>query len=222
MARPQKLQRLRHGRILSAGAFPGFVATWNWICRVICSWVGDRENGGDGFIFVDRTNEDAPVIRLDLAKLNRRINPKNLPDYSLWRIVGGSASAEVTDPETGETETIFSGFHYIDNQYYMVGGMLFEGTDQTTLESFIEDGKHFIAAKVEAVGDGSYSSLVGYETFFAMRTDSRDRTFSLIPLYEIDKASDSSGGNIEIVVKTDFRAIPLVQAFELPTEGGVA
>ena len=222
MARPQKLQRLRHGRIFSKGAFPGIVETWNWLCAIVESWVGDRDLGGDGFIYVDRTNADVPVIRLDLNKLNRRINPKNLPDYSLWRIVGGSASAEVTDPETGETEIITSGYHYIDNQYYMVGGVLFEAQDNTTLESFIEDGKHFIAAKVEAVGDGSYSSLVGYETFAAMRNDSLDRTFSLIPLYEIDKASDSSGGNIEIVVKTDFRAIPLVEAFELPTEGGVA
>ena len=222
MARPQKLQRIRHGRIFSKGAFPGIVDTWNWLCDIVESWVGDRDLGGDGCIYVDRTNLDVPVIRLDEVKLGRRLKVSNIPDYGCWRIVGGSASAEVTDPETGETETIFSGYHYIDNQYYMVGGMLFEGTDQTTLESFIEDGKHFIAAKVEAVGDGSYSSLVGYETFFAMRTDSRDRTFSLIPLYEIDKASDSSGGNIEIVVKTDFRAIPLVQAFELPTEGGVA
>lgn len=222
MARPQKLQRLRHGRIFSKGAFPGIVDTWNWLCDIVESWVGDRDLGGDGCIYVDRTNPDVPVIRLDEVKLGRRLKVSNIPELGCWRIVAGGASAEVTDPETGETETIFSGYHYIDNQYYMVGGMLLEGTDQTTLESFIEDGKHFIAAKVEAVGDGYYSSLVGYETFSAMRTDSRDRTFSLIPLYEIDKASDSSGGNIEIVVKTDFRAIPLVQAFEIPTEGGVA
>lgn len=220
--KPQKLQSLRHNRILSRGAFPGFVDTWNWICGVICSWVGDRENGGDGFIFVDRTNEDIPVIRLDLNKLNRRINPKNLPDYSLWRITGGEASIEVEDPETGETETITSGFHYLDNQYYMVGGMLFKAEDGTTLESFVEDGKPFIAAKIYATGGEPSAHLVGYADFAAMKADSLDRTFSLIPLYELEQASDHTGENVAITVKTDFRAIPLVQAFELPTEGGVA
>lgn len=220
--KPQKLQSLKHDRILSRGAFPGFVDTWNWICGVICSWVGDAELGGDGFIRVDRTNEDVPVIRLDLAKLNRRINPKNLPDYSLWRIVGGEASIEVEDPETGETETISSGFHYLDNQYYMVGGMLFKAEDNTTLESFVEDGKPFIAAKIYATGGEPSAHLVGYADFAAMKADSLDRTFSLIPLYELEQASDHTGENVAITVKTDFRAIPLVQAFELPTEGGIA
>lgn len=220
--KPQKLQSLKHDRILSRGAFPGFVDTWNWICGVICSWVGDAELGGDGFIRVDRTNEDVPVIRLDLAKLNRRINPKNLPDYSLWRIVGGEASIEVEDPETGETETISSGFHYLDNQYYMVGGMLFKAEDNTTLESFVEDGKPFIAAKIYATGGEPSAHLVGYADFAAMKADSLDRTFSLIPLYELEQASDHTGENVAITVKTDFRAMPLVQAFELPTEGGIA
>lgn len=220
--KPQKLQSLRHDRILSRGAFPGFVDTWNWICGVICSWVGDAELGGDGFIRVDRTNEDVPVIRLDLAKLNRRIKPKNLPDYSLWRIAGGSASAEVTDSETGDAQTLTTGYHYLDRQYFRVGGMIYEGTDQTTLESLIEDGKPFVAAKITATGSGYSAAVVGFEDFAAMKAASLDRTFSLLPLYELEEVSNHDGSAVEIAVKVDFRAMPLVQAFELPTEGGIA
>ena len=231
MAKPQKLQRLKHGRILSAGAFPGFVATWNWICGVICSWVGDAELGGDGFIRVDRTNEDVPVIRLDYTKLARRLGKgKGEGDVnSLWRIVSDTAEAEYTDPETGETDTVSSDFHYLDNQYYMVGGMLFKAEDGTTLESFVEDGKPFIAAKIYATGGEPSAHLVGYADFAAMQADSLDRRWSIIPLYELEPPPEPEEGEEEdddapvaIVVKTDFRAIPLVQAFELPTEGGIA
>lgn len=220
--KPQKLQSLKHNRILSRAAFPGFVDTWNWICGVICSWVGDAELGGDGFIRVDRTNEDVPVIRLDLAKLNRRIKPKNLPDYSLWRIVGGSTSVEVADPETGDTQTLTTGYHYIDRQYFRVGGMIHEGTDQTTLESLIEAGRPFVAAKITATGSGYSAAVVGFEDFDAMKEASLDRTFSLIPLYELEEVSNHDGSAVEIAAKVDFRAMPLIQAFELPTEGGVA
>lgn len=222
MAKPQKLQQLKHGRILSKGAFPGFVATWNWLCAIVESWVGDQDLGGDGVIHVDRTNADVPVIRLDMVKLGRRLKLETLPDYGCWRIVAGEASAEVEDPETGETETISSGFHYLDNQYYMVGGMLFKAEDGTTLESLIEAGTPFIAAKIYATGGEPDAHLVGYADFAAMKAASLDRTFSLIPLYELEQASDHTGENVAITVKTDFRAIPLVQAFELPTEGGIA
>ena len=67
--------------------------------------------------------------------------------------------------------------------------------------------------------------LVGYADFAAMKADSLDRTFSLIPLYELEPPPEPEEGEedppVKIVVKTDFRAIPLVQAFEMPREGGV-
>lgn len=222
MARPQKLQRLRHGRIFSAGAFPGIVGTWNWLCDIVESWVGDRDLGGDGCIYVDRTNLDVPVIRLDEVKLGRRLKVSNIPELGCWRIVGGSTSVEVADSETGDTQTLTTGYHFLDRQYFRVGGMLFEGTDQTTLESLIEDGKPFVAAKITATGSGYSAAVVGFEDFAAMKAASLDRTFSLIPLYELEEVSNHDGSAVEIAVKVDFRAMPIVQAFELPTEGGIA
>lgn len=216
MARPQKLQRLRHGRIFSAGAFPGIVGTWNWLCDIVESWVGDRDLGGDGCIYVDRTNRDVPVIRLDEVKLGRRLKVSNIPDYGCWRIVDGGASAEVTDPETGETETITSTVHIIDHQYFQVGGTIVAGSDQSTVENFLAAGKPFLAAKVVYSGGGGYSvSLSGYESFAAMQADSLERAYSIIPLYEF-VIPDLEEEHPHIVVKTDFRAIPVAQAFEMP------
>lgn len=222
MARPQKLQRLRHGRIFSKGAFPGIVDTWNWLCDIVESWVGDRDLGGDGCIYVDRTNLDVPVIRLDEVKLGRRLKVSNIPELGCWRIVGGSASVEVADSETGDTQTLTTGYHFLDRQYFRVGGMIYEGTDQTTLESLIEDGKPFVAAKITTGGSGHSAAVVGFEDFAAMKEASLDRTFSLIPLYELEEVSNHDGSAVGIAVKVDFRAMPLVQAFELPTEGGIA
>ena len=107
----------------------------------------------------------------------------------------------------------------------------FEGADQTTLESLVEAGKPFVAAKITASGQAYSAAVVGFEDFAALQAASLVRTFSLIPLYELkqpDQSGESEGESSEppspppIVVVQDFRAMPLVQAFELPTEGGIA
>lgn len=74
MARPQVLQKLKHGKILSKAAFPFFTATWNWLITAFANLKGDREMGGQGFIYVDRGNEDAPIIRADETLLRLRLN----------------------------------------------------------------------------------------------------------------------------------------------------
>ena len=150
--------------------------------------------------------------------------PKRAPapaaDKGCWRIV-----AESIEVETGG-ETATSTVHYIDRQYFQVGGTLVKGNDKTTLESFVESGKGFIAAKV--VYDGSYSvSLQGYVDFATMQADSLVRNYSVIPLYELklpvpsgDNGQEGSGEEnnepTQVVVVTDFRAIPVAQAFEMP------
>ena len=144
--------------------------------------------------------------------------PKRAPapaaDKGCWRIV-----AETISVETG-SETATTTVHYIDRQYYQVGGMLCEGADRTTLESLVEANTPFIAAKIYATGGEPSAHLVGYADFAAMKADSLDRTFSLIPLYELEPPPEPEEGEedppVKIVVKTDFRAIPLVQAFEMP------
>ena len=140
-------------------------------------------------------------------------------DKGCWRIVAETVEAE------GATCTI----HYIDRQFFCVGGMIHEGEDKTTLESLVEAGTPFIAAKITTSGSDYYAAIVGFKNFADMKHASLDRTFSLIPLYELQPQKNAGGeekkeeeaDSVPVVVVTDFRAMPLVQAFELPTKGGV-
>ena len=71
MARPNILQRLKHGKLLTALTFPRFVETFNWLVGAFDNLKGDADvNPRNGCIHVDRTDPDVPVIRLD---------PLNLP-----------------------------------------------------------------------------------------------------------------------------------------------
>ena len=132
-------------------------------------------------------------------------------DKGCWRIVAETVEAE------GATCTI----HYIDRQFFCVGGMIHEGEDKTTLESLVEAGTPFIAAKITTSGSDYYAAIVGFKNFADMKHASLDRTFSLIPLYELQPQKEEEADSVPVVVVTDFRAMPLVQAFELPTKGGV-
>ena len=65
MARPVQLQKLRHGRILSGGATPHFVETWNWLVAAFDNLKGDADvNPKNGHISIDRSDPDCPVVRL--------------------------------------------------------------------------------------------------------------------------------------------------------------
>ena len=151
-------------------------------------------------------------------------------DKGCWRIV-----AESIEVETGG-ETAATTVHYIDRQYYQVGGMLFQGDDRTTMESLVEANTPCVAARISH-GSGDHNDvhnwygvqIRGYASFEAMQDDSQDRRWSVIPLYELklpDRSGESEGAGQSspppIVVVQDFRAIPLIQAFEMPKAGGAS
>ena len=94
MARPQILQELRHGKLLTQGNFPQFVDTFNYAVKRLENLKGDadvRPNGG--WVTVDNTDPEHPVIRL-----------RNTPS------VGGAAAQEYKEPWTldFEEDTIYS------------------------------------------------------------------------------------------------------------------
>lgn len=65
MPRPPRVERLRHGRLLSGKPFAFFVETWNWLSRAFDNLKGDADiNGQNGHVHVDWTDSDSPVIRL--------------------------------------------------------------------------------------------------------------------------------------------------------------
>lgn len=70
MARPPRVERLRHGRLLSGSVFRFFVETWNWIVGYVDNMRGDADvNPQNGHITIDRSDPDNPVIRFRADKL---------------------------------------------------------------------------------------------------------------------------------------------------------
>lgn len=64
MARPNGIQKLKHGKFLTKANFPKFVETWNWLVTAFDAMTGDKQtNPHEGHIVLDRTNPDRPVIR---------------------------------------------------------------------------------------------------------------------------------------------------------------
>lgn len=70
MARPRILQQLTRGRLLTGRNFPWFVATWNWLTRYVDNLQGDADGRNEeGYITLDRSDPDNPVIRFRIDKL---------------------------------------------------------------------------------------------------------------------------------------------------------
>ena len=64
MARPQILQRLTHGKLLTKENFPNFVDTWNYLVERCENLKGDLDvNENFGFIELDDTDPEHPIIR---------------------------------------------------------------------------------------------------------------------------------------------------------------
>lgn len=65
MARPQILQRLKHGKLLCRKVFASFVETWNYIVNRIENLKGDADaNPQTGHIKIDNTDPEHPIMRL--------------------------------------------------------------------------------------------------------------------------------------------------------------
>jgi len=70
MARPQRIEKLRHGRLLCGSVFRFFVETWNWLTAYVDNMKGDAETDPQsGYITIDRADPDHPVIRFRADKV---------------------------------------------------------------------------------------------------------------------------------------------------------
>jgi len=64
MARPQILQELEHGKLITKSNFPQFVDTWNYMTHRIEGLKGDGDTRpNEGHIKVDNTDPEHPIIR---------------------------------------------------------------------------------------------------------------------------------------------------------------
>lgn len=70
MARPPRLELLQHGKILCGSVFRLFVETWNWLVGYVDNMKGDVDvNPQSGYISIDRTDPDHPVVRFRADKV---------------------------------------------------------------------------------------------------------------------------------------------------------
>lgn len=171
MARPKTLQFLEHGKILCGSAFRFFVETWNYIVRRTDNLRGDKdENDSEGCIFVDNSNPERPVIRLDRSKI--RSSP-----------VVGTTYPSVYDiaPRSESDDSC----HFI-NRFYEVSGIVREGPDNSgDLRSHTNA---FVAIRITNSSIGIYY----YQSLSAMQADMLDQTKVVMPLYKLDGNGDVS------------------------------
>lgn len=81
MARPPRIEKLRHGRILCGSVFRFFVETWNWLVGYVDNMKGDADvNPQAGHITIDRTDPDHPVVRFraDKAAGGKSVKPDDV------------------------------------------------------------------------------------------------------------------------------------------------
>lgn len=81
MARPPIVQKLRHDRLLCGAVFKFFVETWNWLTSWVDNAKGDAEvDPQKGYITIDRSNPDSPVIRFRADRLPTSGGSAVVPD----------------------------------------------------------------------------------------------------------------------------------------------
>jgi hypothetical protein len=98
MAKPEQLTRLIKDKAL--GAFPGFVATWNYICDFIDNLRGEGddteadENGKRKGVWLDRSTPEYPIIRFGGEAGGGGINLKITGTDGYSVTLGDAASAK--------------------------------------------------------------------------------------------------------------------------------
>jgi hypothetical protein len=159
MARPQVLQQLKHGKILSKAAFPFFTATWNWLVTAFANLRGDREMGEQGFIYVDRGNEDSPIIRADETILRSHLSIFSRP-FDLSGTPGSYSS-------------LTNCYYSVSGRIYNRGVMHFPG------------GEGYLCLEVGAQGEHTYS-LKWHKDEAALIKAQADYSVYTFPLYLFD------------------------------------
>jgi hypothetical protein len=172
MARPARIEKLAHGKILCGAVFRFFVETWNWLTGYVDNLRGDYdENRQNGYIHVDRTNPDSPVIRLRTDRLLRK--SQTLP------VTSDGPFFPIYDEE-GEDPLRVIGF---GNCYWQNGGVTCFMADQSCEYT---DGFVVLQADATTSGNGS-ASLESYSTLSDLNEAQQSPAFFIAPLYYMEE-----------------------------------
>lgn len=195
MARPQALQFLRKGALLVGKVFPRFVETWNWLIGAFDAMVGDEDiDPKNGYIRIDRTNPDRPVIRLNALKLpNGGGGGSSSGGGESWRY--GRFSV-VRDDESGEMT--------LKDCYYLSGGYIkYAGPSNLSIG---------INCFVIPCGKRTYTEPPHYQVFLnetAIIEFSENPDYFVIPLYTVVMGDDGKP-----VITLDWRLGPCANMWE--------
>lgn len=193
-ARPPRLEKLRHGRLLVGRVFRFFVETWNWLTDYVDNLCGDcDENPQTGIVTVDRSKPDRPVIRLRLDRLQLGAGGPAVAVSA-----DGPFSPIYEEDDDGEPTETVTGFQ---NCYFMNGGRIVAMSDQS-----LPGANGFIALKVGATSTTSGDAeLLCYSTIDALKAAQNDVAAFTIPLYRVAASK----------ITLDMRRIPVVFAAEV-------
>lgn len=163
MARPNEIQKLKHGKLLTKANFPKFVETWNWLVTAFDAMTGDKQtNPHEGHIVLDRTNPDRPIIRWEGV----------LPQAS------GKAPGcfEIRRPSGNDP----GGF---DNPYYMVGANLYQCAN--AIDMGFDFTNCIIALVIITSSDSPQAFVRSFFDFTDLQNCAKDRSNAIHPLYII-------------------------------------
>ena len=171
--RPNPIQYLKHGKLLSKKTAPTFVETWNWLAASVENICGDYDTAPkEGFITVDKAVGDTPVVRLRLDRLIRKL--EDILDIN-------SESPGCFNLEYDETLNDGGGGYAVSNPYYRIGGKTYECTDD-----FPDVSTGIVALKIDVTGSSPSATYEQYSTLAALQGDEADTNYFISPLYTFD------------------------------------
>lgn len=160
MARPQTVQELRHGKILSGKVFPNFVESWNYLKNRVESLRGDADivsQYGQGHIKVDNTDPEHPVIRC-----------VNLPEG------GGGGGGEGGHSTCGA-------FSYDEDTHTIKDGLYLRARQWTAVADAVVTAAGYAYLKIGMGTSGTAEVVTGQSSI-----PTTDRYYMYIPLYIFD------------------------------------
>ena len=187
--KPQILAKLRHGKLICQAIYPTFVETWNWLVRFTSTMKGDADvNPQAGYITIDRTDPDHPIIRFRADRL---------PQAGVVEVSADGPFSPIYDTE-GEDPEVVTGFA---NCYWQNAGVTQHMSDQT-----IPGTDGFIALKAGATSaTNGTATLYCYANLAALQAAQQDVAYFIVPLYRI------VGSKITL----DMRRMPVVFTAEV-------
>lgn len=190
--KPDSLQRLKAGKLICSKACPGFVDTWNWLISFVSNLRGDYDiNQKEGYITIDTSDDDHPIIRL--RDNNLKIDgtaPTPAADNGCYAI-------RSIENDEGDLKINFK------NPYFRVGGRTHTGAATVTIHNTESLSHWVLVLQIDGYRADAQASLINLDQDELDDYERADSKY-IIPLYGFNK------GELEC----DYRTIPQAVMWE--------